>query len=318
MTQKIVVSIFSSLLLSFYIILPTDTFAHEAYVLNKDVFNLGLKEFTQNPFSSLFTDHHSPITIFIFISFFAFYVLCYLGLRTKWGYSFSNYMKKLSRFGKPILRLSLGFSLVFSALNQSIFGPELILTKDSLDFLMLITLYISGFMFILKIFMPIASTLALILFFYSFFTFGIYVITYASYLGVILFFMLEKLRFKTEIILRILFGIAIFYTAYFIKIQHQHLFEAVYNQYHLQQFFQLDSVFASSIAAALELVIGSFIIFGFALIPTLILLLSLLSFFLFYLGENLWPHLILFGICIYLLLGQFSSNKHIAKKNSFR
>lgn len=294
--------------------MATKTYAHEVYVLTREQFNDGLRTYTQNPFSPLFARQHIPISILIFVSLAIFYALTYLLLKTRWGYSLNNYMKKIACFGKPILRLSLGVSLIFSAFYQSIFGPELYIAKHYLAPFVEIALYLSGFMFLFGFLMPIAATLALFLFFYAFFAFGIYAITYISYVGVILFFMLEKIKFKTEILLRILFGIAIFYTAYTIKVQHQHLFETVYNEYRLQQFFQLDSIFASSIAAVLELGVGLFIIFGFALMPTLFLLLLLLTFFLFYLGENLWPHIIIYGISIYLFLKQFSSNKRIAKK----
>lgn len=300
--------------LSIYLSMITKTYAHEVYVLTPEQFNDGLKTYTQNPFSPFFAAQNIPISILIFVSLALFYALIYLLLKTKWGYSLNNYMEKLARFGKPILRLSLGISLIFSAFYQSIFGPELSIAKHSLVPFIEIALYLSGFMFLFGFLMSVAAALALFLFLYAFFAFGTYTITYISYVGVILFFMFAKIKFKTEILLRILFGIAIFYTAYTIKTQHQHLFEALYNQYHLQQFFQLDGIFASSIAAVLELGVGLFIIFGFALIPTLFLLLSLLTFFLFYLGENLWPHIIIYGISIYLFLNQFSSNKRIAKK----
>ncbi len=299
--------------LIFYLLNASRALAHEAYVLNRDQFNEGLKEFSQNPFSPLFTPQNIPITILIFFSLVVFYALTYVLLKTKWGYSLNNYMKKLARFGPFILRLSLGISLIFSAFSHSLFGPELYIAQDSLRPFIEIALYLSGFMLLFGFFMPIAAAFALLLFLYAFFAFGIYTITYIGYVGVILFFMLGEKKFKTQILLRILFGIAIFYTAYTIKIQHQHLFETVYNQYHLQQVFQLDSAFASSIAAVLEVGVGLFILFGFALIPTLFILLSLLTFFLFYLGENLWPHIILYGISIYLFINQFDQNKRIAK-----
>lgn len=292
-------------------------FAHEAYVLTPEQFNYGLKTYTQNPFSPLFTAQNIPISILIFVSLAAFYTLTYLLLKTKWGYSLNNNMEKLARFGKPILRLSLGISLISSAFFHSLFGPELSIAKHFLAPFIEIAVGLSGFMFIFGFFMQIAATLALFFFLYAFFEFGIYTITYIGYMGVILFFMLNKKKFKTEVFLRILFGIGLLYTAYTIKIQHQHLFTTVYNQYHLQQFFQLDSIFASSIAAVLELGIGLFVMFGFALIPTLFLLLLFLTFFLFYLGENLWPHTILYGISIYLFLNQFSPKKRIAKKRGF-
>ena len=305
----------SSAIISLFIYLftVTKTYAHEVYVLTPERFSDGLKTYTQNPFSTLFTKQHISITILIFVSLVSFYALSYVLLKTKWGYFFSHHVEKLARFGKPILRLSLGISLIFSAFSHSLFGPELSIAKYSLAPFIEIALYLSGFMFIFGFFIQIAAPLALSLFLYAFFTFGFYTITYIGYAGVILFFMLDKKKFNTQILLRILLGIGLLYTAYTIKIQHQHLFTDVYNQYRLQQFFQLDSIFASSIAGVLELGVGLFVIFGFTLIPTLFILLLFLTFFLFYLGENLWPHIIIYGISIYLFLNQFSSKKRIAK-----
>jgi len=151
-----------------------------------------------------------------------------------------------------------------------------------------------------------------------------YMLTYANYFGefVVLFLFgtrfisldrtffgrvtffssLEKYRDLETPIVRILYGVALIYAGISIKFIHQNLSLLVYNQYHLENFFHATGSFIASGAGVSEVLIGLFILIGFAMRFTLIISLVFITLSLLFFREMVWPHFILFGISFNLMI----------------
>jgi uncharacterized membrane protein YphA (DoxX/SURF4 family) len=103
-------------------------------------------------------------------------------------------------------------------------------------------------------------------------------------------------------LLRIAFGLALLYTGYTVKFQHQDLPIMVYYEYHLHTIFPAPAAFVAAAAGVVECFIGLCILFGFAVRLTSFLLLITLVLAQFYFHEIVWPHLILYALSLSLFI----------------
>ncbi len=318
---KILILLFTLL---FYFINITKAFAHEAYVLPKNQFEQELKIFTKNSLAPLFDP--ANIQLFTTIAFIIAlsYVLSILFATTNLASNLNKHIKKIHITGPFTIRLAIGSSLLLAASSNSIFGPELSLSQIPQSEIISFFTVVISIMLLLGLLTEIAAIASLSIFLLSIFYFGFYMITYVNYLGEIIvlilfgsrFLSLDKLLFGHKLhvvhlekfkhleipVVRILYGIGLIYTAFSIKFLHQNIPIAVYEQYNLRQFFQLDATFIAAGAALSEFLIGFFILIGFAQRLTITILLIFITLSLLYFREMVWPHLMLYGISISLFI----------------
>lgn len=310
-------------LLSFLNLCST-VYAHEAYVLTADTFQKGLLHVTKNPFAPLFDNSHIKIFIIIFCAVAMSYLLIILWSRTSLSKKLDEKVRKLNFFGPLIIRLAISASLFYGAQINAIWGPELSLSSVSGGFVIRFALFAVSLLILSGLFTEFAGLVLFLIFIYVSLFFKLYMITYANYFGEIIvlmlfgsrFLSLDKLLFGKSLwikklekyayleipIVRVLYGIALMYAGYTIKFVHQGLTIDVYNQYHLNDFFHSTAAFIAAGAGLSEITIGFFIFIGFIMRFTIIISLVFITLSILYFREMLWPHLMLYGISISLLI----------------
>jgi hypothetical protein len=170
----------------------------------------------------------------------------------------------------------------------------------------------------------VAATAGLLLYLVSFIVFGLYPLTYFGYVGVLLalalfgggIVALDNLFFENKssllerygaLLIRVCYGFGLVYTAVSVKFLHPGLPMTVVQEYHLTQFhllFPSDPLLVVFGAALAETTIGILIILGLRLRLTILISLFYLTLSLLFFREMLWPHLILFGISLGLLVNK--------------
>jgi len=303
----------------------TSVSAHEAYVLPLD----GFWTTMSGPFSNIAFDafknpNNVKITLMIVVS-----VVIALGLNFAFrlspvGQKLDAFFERFSHLGPHFVRISISIALIFSALSSSFLGPELSINSFSNPIFVKGALLVSGVLIAFGFLTEIAALTAILLFIYSLFVFGSYVFTYLNYLGefivLLLFgmrvFSLDKYvfgplkrlrhfeRYET-VIVRVMYGLALAFAGITVKLLHPDLTIEVINTWHLTQFhwlFPSDPLLVTFGAGIVEMVIGLFIIFGFEMRLTVLVSLFYITLSLLYFRELVWPHLLLYGISLNLLV----------------
>ncbi len=316
---------------------PKIVSAHEAYVLTQQEFQQGSSVITTNPLAPLLTPEYFQISSFITFCVVLAYLLVILWSLTPWAKVADGIIKKAHGIGPLIIRLAVSSSFFFAAQANCFLGPELSLASIPGGQILRFLAYVIAIMVFLGFFTEIVAALALGIFLYSSYFFGAYMMTYANYFGEFLILMLfgsrfvsldqllfgnkllfTKLKKYTSLetpIVRILYGFGLIYAGYNIKFVHQILTIWVYNQYHLQDFFHASAGFIAAGAGLSEILIGFFIMIGFAMRFTILISLVFITLSLIYFHELLWPHIILYGISFSLLInsGDFLTIDHYIK-----
>lgn len=298
--------------------------AHEAYVLSPQQFNEGLKIYSQNPFAPLLSSQFIKITAIITICVVIVYFLNLIWSTAPLAARLDKFIKRGKVFGPFIIRLAISSSFFFSALTNCVFGPEISLNVLPYGQFVRLILFAISFMFLFGIFTEVAALIGILAFFYAAFHFNFYMITYFNYLGELIvlflfglrFFSIDRFLFGSKIlfqylkkyvyleipIVRIMYGIALIYAGITIKFLHQNLTVLVYNQYNLQQFFHSSASFISAGAGLSEILIGVLIVLGLGQRLTVIVSLIFITLSLLYFKEMVWPHFMLYGISLSLII----------------
>lgn len=309
--------------------------AHEAYVLTPLQFHAGLMVNTTHPLAGLLDPTHYKISALITVLVVLSYVLALLFAVTRLAAISDKLIKKLKVVGPILIRLAMSASFIIGSLSGVIFGPELPLSNIPGGHLIQFGLLAAGIMVLLGFLTEVAALMALTSFLYLTHFFGSYLVTYANYLGEIIvlllfgsrffsldliffgkkthFSKLEKYRFLETPIVRMLYGIALIYAGYSIKFAHQGLSVLVYNEYHLRNFFHAQASFIAAGAGVSEILIGFFILIGFAQRFTVLISLVFITLSLLYFREMVWPHFMLYGISLNLIINsadQFSVDRY--------
>lgn len=304
--------------------LPLFASAHEAYVLSAQEFSAGLKTISWGAFAALKDPGNIKFSLVVGLG-----VLLALGInlwfRRTHLEKFLNFeLSHLKHLGLFIVRLSVSASLFFSALGMQFLGTELSLTAFPHPLLIRAILFLVSFMLVLGLFTEAAAIIGLGLFAQAFYLFGGYMFTYANYLGEFLvlalfgsrMFSLDSYIFKPlsrfarlkeyeTTIVRVCYGLALLYAAVTIKLLHPQLTLDVIRDYNLTQFhwlFPHDPLLITLGAGLTEAAIGLFIIFGFETRLTVFISLFYITLSLLFFQEKVWPHLILYGISINLII----------------
>ncbi len=222
---------------------------------------------------------------------------------------FEPYLTPLRQWAPLVARVTLGVCLIACAWYGALFGPELPLSVFG-DWATAISavLYISGALIVFGVLSIPAGFAALGIFALAMVQWGWYpLITYANYLGEILFLLLiayNARRFKQYafLILRVCFGASLIGASVYAKFIHAQLALDVVAQYHLTQYFHFDPLFIVLGAGIIEFLAGIFIIIGFEIRHTVLFLLFWLTLSLLFFQESVWPHLVLVGVLVALFM----------------
>ncbi|MBP6911686.1 MAG: DoxX family protein [Candidatus Pacebacteria bacterium] len=299
-------------------------YAHEAYVLPQNYFWQVTDSISQPTGLTPLTNpqnFNTGVTIAVFVLL----ALCvnFFLRRTKFFQKIGKKIEQYSDIGPVLVRIAIAVSFFRAATVHSLFGPELpfsnIIHADLVSPLLIVSALFILFGFLTEI----GALLGLIAFTFAFASHGLYMLTYCMYVGELLVLLLfgvsrysldaiffpnlvtrfKKLEPYATTLIRFTFGVALIYTAIQVKLFHPELTIRVIQEYNLTQFrylFPSDPALITLGAGIVEIVIGLFIIFGFELRLTLVVMLFYLTLSISYFGESVWPHYILYGTALAL------------------
>lgn len=301
--------------------MPAFASAHEMYVLSSGTIATDLATTSPNPFLAVLT---SPGQ-FLFWAFLALVVIStvfFISISDRLENALAPFLQRAKPNAEPVARLTLGIGLVASAFHLSLFGPELpLVVFGPYAEVLALALFASGALILLGIFTRFAALIGLAVFLCGALQFGAYMFNYSGYAGAFLFaFVLGGGRFSLGgwdlplgqwasrlkpyafPILRISFGMGIIFAAFYAKFLHSSLALDTVLQYRLIDYFHFDPLFIVLGAFLVEMLIGLFFVFGFQIRHTALFFLFWLVLSLLYFGEAVWPHALLFGVNIALIL----------------
>jgi uncharacterized membrane protein YphA (DoxX/SURF4 family) len=319
---------------------PQAVFAHENYVLSEVQINSGMRDWSINVFNALQDPVNVRLSLIIGSLITLAIILYYYFEKSRAGLWLNEKLQNLEPLGHVLLRVALAASFLASALTYSYLGPEISVYSLPLGNIIHIALYTVGFMLLFGLFTEIAAVVSLLIIILATFVYKDYILTYFNYYGefiaLILFgstvFSLDRYFFgkasrwrekykQWEIaIIRITYGISILYPAISIKLLHPTIIIQIVEQYHLTKFhwlFPSDPLLISLGGGLLQVLLGIFLIVGFAtrfsaLATFILMLLSVI-----YFKEAVWPHYILLALALYLMInngGELSLDHKIMKK----
>lgn len=308
-----------------FLSLAKKALAHEAYVIpDKDFWGTLASAPSPNAIEALQNPHNLNIALSVFWGIVALILLNFLFRFTSLGQAVHRAVERLSPLGPFFVRAAIAASFFYSARTMSFLGPELPIASMPFAETLRWGLYVSGTLIAVGLFTELAALIGLIMFTVSLFTFGSYMATYLNYAGELIVLLLFGMRrwsidswflgplkrfiswekYETTIV-RIGYGLALIYAAVAVKLTHPSLTESVVTRWNLTQFhwlFPSDPLLIALGAGLAELAIGIFILVGFEMRMTVLISLFYITLSLLYFKELVWPHLMLYGISLNLLV----------------
>lgn len=313
-------------LLLLLIVMPIGVSAHEAYVTDRNDFWSELHgPFSIHAANALRDPHNVVISVSVTIGVVALLFLNFLFRLTKVGQAFNGFFERFARFGPMLVRAAVAGALFFSATSNSFLGPELPLSQFVAPELIRWGLLITSIMIAVGLLTEVAGLIGLVFYAIAASTFGSYILTYTNYLGEFIVLALfgmrrwsidarllgklqpyrEKLEKYETMIVRVLYGFGLIFAGITVKFLHPDLTTQVAIDWNLMQFhwlFPPDPLLITFGAGIAEVAIGLFIIIGFEMRLTVLISLFYITLSLLYFRELVWPHLLLYGISLNLLV----------------
>lgn len=313
-----------ALALGFFAFAPVAS-AHEAYVIDHATFWEMLRTpVSFRAFDALKNPSDLHLALIIVGSVLLLLLANFLFRKSAAGARFHSFLERYARWGPVIVRFTIAGAFFFSAQSMSFLGPELTLGSFPYQTVARMGLYAASIMIAFGIFTELAAAIGVAIFVTGFFVFGSYVLTYLNYLGELvvlllfgmrifsldrhLFGPLRRFRFfeKYETtIVRSFYGLALMYAGLTVKFLHPDLTVKVVNDWHLTNFhwlFPSDPLLVTFGAGLAEIAIGFFILIGFETRLTVLISLFYITLSLLYFRELVWPHYLLYGISLNLLV----------------
>lgn len=299
--------------------------AHEAYVIPSENFWSELSSpISLHSFDALKDPHNLTITLSVIAG-----VVVLLGANlwfrsTGAGQRFYAWLEGFAWDGPHVVRLTIALALFFSAASNSFLGPEVPLSVFPYPEFVRFVLFAMSALIALGFLTELAAIAGIVLFVWCATLVGPYLFSYVNYLGefiVLLLFGMRVLsvdrylfgplrrfkafeRYETAIV-RICYGFTLLYAAVTVKLLHPDITYTVVHDWNLTQFYWLfpsDPLLVTLGAGLVEAMIGIFIIIGFELRLTVLVSLFYITLSLLFFRELVWPHLLLYGISISLLV----------------
>lgn len=316
----------TSLGILWFLLFPFAVLAHEAYVLPKSFFWQEIvKPISPRALAVLQNPHDLLVSMEITVGILVLIFLNFLFRQSAVGEKTHKFFEKFSALGPVFVRIAIASAFFFGAKSGAFLGPELSLAQMPFAEILRWCLYIASGMIMAGFLTEIAALLGLIVFTVGLFSFGAYLATYLNYLGelivlvvfgmrrlsldLLLFGPLQKWRKKWEpyetTVVRVLYGIALIYAGINVKFLHPDLTLRVINDWNLTRFhwlFPSDPLLVVLGAGLAESAIGLFIILGFEMRMTVLISLFYITLSLLFFRELVWPHILLYGISLNLLI----------------
>jgi uncharacterized membrane protein YphA (DoxX/SURF4 family) len=317
---------------------PLLTYAHEVYVLTPSEIHAAVNEPAFDMIAVLQADL-AHFAFWAFIGILTVLAVFFISISRKLERVLNPLFDRLRPYAAPTARVTVGLSFLLAAFYQASYGPELPLGPawGAYTGLVTVVLVVIGFLIIFGVYARFAAFVALLLFTAAVYRNGIYMLTYTNYLGEILVllilgnhhgasskqgkrersgplgrvlrsFPLSRLAPYSFALLRVCFGVSLFYASIYAKILHNNLALDVASMplaghmTTVAQVLGFEPHFLVLGAAIVEIVVALFFIFGIEIRFTSLFLLFWLSLSLVYFGEVVWPHLILIGIPIAFIM----------------
>ena len=306
--------------------LPLFAYAHEAYVLPTSFFWQGIHEpFDMEAFGALKNPHDLLVTLQIAGGILALIFINFLFRLTDAGSRFHKFLERFAYLGPLFVRAAIASAFFFGAQSGAFLGPELSLSQMPYGHVMQWLIYLASAMIFFGVFTEIAAFIGLCVFTIGFVSFGGYLVTYLNYLGELIVLFLFGMRtwsfdgwffgplkdrrarwdrYGTAIV-RIFYGAALLYAGITVKLLDSNLMLRVIHDWNLTQFhwlFPSDPLLVVLGAGLAEALIGIFIIFGFEMRMTVVISLFYITLSLLYFRELVWPHILLYGISLNLIV----------------
>jgi hypothetical protein len=305
---------------------PSLVSAHEAYVLPRDFFWQGIRA-PINPKALAALRNPADVLLMLEITaaVCALIFLNFLFRRSRLGARLSRGIERLAPLGPFAVRLAIAAALFFGTASGAFLGAELPLASLPGADLLTWLLYAASGMILVGFLTEVAALLALLAFALATSVFGLYLGTYLNYFGellALLLFGMRQFSFDRHVlgplkgwrarwekygpaIVRICYGVALIYAGITVKFLHPDLTLKVINDWHLTQFhwlFPSDPLLVVLGGGLAEAAIGLFILVGFEVRMTVLISLFYITLSLLYFRELVWPHILLYGISINLLV----------------
>lgn len=304
--------------------LPLAASAHEVYVLSPAEVRSAMVASSPNPFGAV-PSEEKLFLVWSTITAVAFLLVLTASITPVFENVFDPFLLRLKKYAPLLGRLTFGVSIFASGYFGDFFGPELpvsnVLGATGTHIFGYI-LMAMGILVCLGFLTRLVSCAALCIFAFTIYEYHWYMLTYVNYLGEMILFTIlgggiwsldrripvlvrierawsglaDPLEKYSFLILRILFGTAVFFASFYAKFLHSNLALDTVNEYHLTNYFHFTPLFLVLGAFIIEALIGLCIMLGFeirfaALVFTFFITLSVMFF-----GEAVWPHVILFGV----------------------
>lgn len=298
--------------------------AHEVYVLSQEKINNGQNSTEVNIWKALHNAHN--IELFIFFAALICGVLAfavYLKYRGTFD-KLSSTLDKGSDWVIALIRIAFGASLIVSASNEALYGPELPLHSFVAGGFIKIILIIIGLGLVAGIATRTFAVIAGAIWFYALLLKGPYMFTYSNYIGeaIALVFLpltvfsidnllvkagkIKKRKFAyaeySFPVARVLFAFSLLYTALTIKFTHTMLTLDVVNDYHLTRYFPFEPLFIVLGAALIEVLVAVTFMAGFLQRFMAVIFLFVMTLSLLFFKESVWPHYLLIALGVGMLI----------------
>ena len=238
-------------------------------------------------------------------------------------------LNRLKRYAPLVARLTVGSAIIMSAIQGALFGPELpfttFISPESIESFRIV-LFVLGSLLVVGYLTHLAGALLILIYAFMSLRYGWYMVTYINYFGEMLIvfvvgantYSLDKFlhhriytfmhsmvawfEHHAFVIFRISFGLSLIYASIYAKYLHAQLAIDTVTMYHLTTYFPFPPEFIVLGAFAIELLLGTFFVFGIEIRFASLFLLFFLTLSLLYFQESVWPHIVLAGGAITIFM----------------
>jgi uncharacterized membrane protein YphA (DoxX/SURF4 family) len=301
--------------------MPFQLFAHEVYVLSPDKIDRGMTDHSINIFNAL-SSSHNMFLFFLCAGLGALIVLTAFYLRSITPFvSLGKTIDKSSAWALVVIRVAFGASLLFSAANSSLYGPELPISSFPLSSLLSPIMIIAGIALIVGFSIRLFATLTILIWLLAFASKGFYILTYINYLGEgIALVLLPATKLSIDGLLnkgrskkykyeqyslptaRVLLAFSLLYTAITIKFATPMLTLDVVRDFTLTRYIPFDPLFVVLGAGLIEVLVGILFLAGLMQRFTAVIFLAALTLSVIFFGESVWPHILIIALGLGLFM----------------
>ena len=312
----------------FFALSASHASAHEVYVLSPQAIHADITNPSPDPLLLVGSDT-DEFAIWAFMGALLVGAILLISISRKIEKLCDPFLFKLKKWAPLVARLTLGGSLLASGIYNALFGPELPL--DTLfgpwGIYVRAILILGGICIVLGLFVRTWASVMLVVYIVAASLLDNYILTYLNYFGEIVLSIvlgvgalsLDRAIFKPKnrgwvhafaqrferysfAVNRVCFGVAALWASWYAKLIHSNLALDTVNQYHLTNYFHFTPLFLVLGALLVESAIGIFFILGFEVRFTALVFLVFLTLSLSFFGEAVWPHLILLGLCLTMIM----------------